>query len=305
MKKRKLLIVDDEEFNLDIMEEYIGDAGFLTIPARNGLEAWNLLQEHPDVQVIVLDRMMPVMDGMAFLEKIKQERRYREIPIIMQTAAASPDQIYEGMKAGVFYYLTKPYEKDLLLNVINAAMQDIQTGVLDIDGNDSAPRKVQHMIRQAQFEFKTPAQARELAGFIAGVFPDPGACSPGLNEMMMNAIEHGNLAISYDEKRRLLMTGQWKQEIERRLNQPEYQSRRALAIVTVDNEKAEVVIQDEGKGFDYRKFNTTRPEHITELNGRGIAIARMISFDSITYEGCGNTVRCITAHRTQAEKIAI
>lgn len=59
--------------------------------------------------------------------KLKQEKTLPHIPVIMQTAASAPEQIAEGIQAGVFYYLTKPYDEEVLLSIIQAALQDSTT----------------------------------------------------------------------------------------------------------------------------------------------------------------------------------
>lgn len=105
----KILAVDDEEFNLMIIKAYLEEEGYDVILAADGLQGLEQLQKHPDIAVIVLDRMMPNMDGMTMLAKVKADPVWNEIPVIMQTAAASSQQVLEGIQAGVYYYLTKPY----------------------------------------------------------------------------------------------------------------------------------------------------------------------------------------------------
>jgi CheY-like chemotaxis protein len=85
--KHKILIVDDEIFNLDIMMEYLEGAGYEVISAENGTIGLEKLEENQDIEVIVLDRMMPPMDGMGMLKKVKSDTRFRDIPVIMQTAS--------------------------------------------------------------------------------------------------------------------------------------------------------------------------------------------------------------------------
>src|SRR3974390_783013 len=105
----KILAVDDEEFNLDILTSSLADAGYEVFEARDGLEALKTLEEQPDIEVILLDRMMPNVDGMEVIRRIKSGGRFQDIAVIMQTAAAATEQVLQGIKAGVYYYLTKPY----------------------------------------------------------------------------------------------------------------------------------------------------------------------------------------------------
>ena len=82
----KILAVDDEAFNLDIIGEYLEEVGHEVIQAEDGSIAMNILAKNSDIDLIVLDRMMPNMDGMEVLKKVKQHPELRTIPVIMQTA---------------------------------------------------------------------------------------------------------------------------------------------------------------------------------------------------------------------------
>lgn len=124
--KPKVLAVDDERLNLDIMSFYIDALGYDAITAEDGVAALKELETHPSIDVIVLDRMMPKMDGMTFLRKVRADPRFCNIPIIMQTAAATSEQIEEGNDAGVYYYLTKPYDEVTFTGVLQSALQSRQ-----------------------------------------------------------------------------------------------------------------------------------------------------------------------------------
>ncbi len=120
-----LLLVDDDPVNLEILVEHLEEAGYQTVTASQGEEAWDILEQGTiPFQAVLLDRMMPVMDGMAVLAKIKTTESLTILPVIMQTAAASSEKIREGIAAGAFYYLTKPYTKEVLLAIVEAAVRD-------------------------------------------------------------------------------------------------------------------------------------------------------------------------------------
>ena len=113
-----LLIVDDEPLNLEILSEYFDGQGYRLSMAENGEVAWAMLKQHPDVDLVLLDRMMPCIDGVELLKRIKADPELKPIPVIMQTAASAPEQVREGLLAGALYYLTKPYERDSLLSIV-------------------------------------------------------------------------------------------------------------------------------------------------------------------------------------------
>jgi CheY-like chemotaxis protein len=287
----KILAVDDEEFNLDIMDHHLVHAGYRVVRAEDGIAALRRLEENADIEVIVLDRMMPNLGGMEFLEQIKADARFQDIPVVMQTAAAATDQIVQGIKAGVHYYLTKPYEGAILIGIVNAALRDAKT-----------KRKLRERVRgygrmlglmeKARFHFQTLDEAANLADYIANCFPEPEKALFGLRELMINAVEHGNLGISYSEKTKLLRDGVWSEEIERRLRLPENQDKFGSVTFEATKEAVTVHIKDEGKGFDWRDYLEISPNRATDPHGRGIAASRMMSFHSLEYLGAGNEVRC-------------
>jgi anti-sigma regulatory factor (Ser/Thr protein kinase) len=149
------------------------------------------------------------------------------------------------------------------------------------------------MMDKGSFSFRTLEEARSLAALLANACVDPNLVVLGLTELMINAVEHGNLGIGYEEKSRLNALGKWESEIIYRLNQPEYMHKQ----VTVEFERREnsiiFAILDQGPGFEWRNYLEISPERALDSHGRGIAMANLISFDSIEFRGNGNEV-CVT-----------
>lgn len=289
MSRGKILTVDDEAFNLDILGEYLEDAGFDVISACDGQEALDHLAAHDDIDVIVLDRMMPRLDGMACLKILKNDDRFKRIPVIMQTAAASHEHIRQGIEAGVFYYLTKPYEEAVLISLVESALDTVRQQS-SLQAAVRQNKQVLGLLDEARFHFRTLDEARDLAVYVANVFPNPELIVYGLSELMINAIEHGNLGINYDEKTRLVLENHWQDEVDRRLALPQFQDTKAQLILNAHKEFISVRIIDQGIGFNFNAYLELSPERATDPNGRGIATARMMSFDEMTYFGCGNEV---------------
>ncbi len=288
--KVRVLVVDDEPFNLEIIAEYLDADNFELTMARDGVEAWELLEDTTQVfDLLVLDRMMPRLDGMDVLRRIGRTPRLSGLPVIMQTAAATPDQVREGLEAGARYYLTKPYEPDALLAIIGSALEESRRKnefELQVDGLRQAMCALLH----GDFEFATLAQATQLASLASLAAPRPETVVAGLSELLINAVEHGNLGITYAEKSRLRLNDRWEEEVERRLLLPENSGRRArLSVVRTQNE-VRYTISDDGKGFDFRRFLEFDPERAFDPNGRGIAMARQLCFQHLEYQGCGNVV---------------
>ncbi len=114
VRPRKILLADDNEIILKILSNILESEGYLISIAKNGLEALKLaLQEKPDL--LITDFLMPVMDGMALIKKLKSQLATRYIPIIMLTAKVDEDSEVEGIDAGADDYLTKPVNPKRLL----------------------------------------------------------------------------------------------------------------------------------------------------------------------------------------------
>jgi len=109
----QVLIVDDDPRNLDVLDIALRLEGHDTIRAVNGRQALDLADRHlPDL--IVLDSMMPELDGIEVARELRGDPRFRQTPVIMATARALDADIWEGWQAGVDSYLVKPLDLRLL-----------------------------------------------------------------------------------------------------------------------------------------------------------------------------------------------
>ncbi|MGE0484417.1 MAG: response regulator [Gammaproteobacteria bacterium] len=285
-----VLIVDDEPVNHEILLEYLAGTGYTLDGANDGAEAWALLEADPQhYDIVLLDRMMPRMDGMEVLRRMKAHDVLRYVPVILQTAKSGTHEIAEGIEAGAFYYLTKPYDEAVLRSVVATAADD-RRARLDLLAESRRGAITSAIAESARFAFRDLDEANALAAFLANACPSPEAAVTGFSELLINAIEHGNLAIGYDEKSVLKEAGTWQEEVARRLRDPAHADKR----VTVDFHRGpdhiEVVICDEGRGFDWARYLDFDPERAMDNHGRGIAMAKAFSFDQIEYRGCGNEV---------------
>lgn len=297
-KPPKLLVVDDEPFNLEIIAAYLEQVGCELVTANDGLEAWDLLERAPDQEfdTLILDRMMPGMDGLTLLKKLKANPRYRYLPVIMQTAAASQEQVMEGIRNGAYYYLTKPFDGDMLATIVRAALSDgagWRQLVLEAQRQEASI----DLLVEGVFRFRTLGQARLLARALSSPCADGDSAALGLMELLVNAVEHGNLGISTRQKSALLRRGAWEEEVEARLALPENAGKVAEVRIRRDAGRVHFHLRDGGTGFDWRAFERFDPARAFEPNGRGIALAKQLSFPDIEYLGPGNEVRFSAAAR--------
>lgn len=300
MSKARVLIVEDEPINLEILAETLNDEGYEALTAFSGESAWHALQENADsLDVVLLDRMMPDMDGIEILRRMKSHPALDHTPVIMQTAMTAEEDVAEGLQAGAFYYLTKPINPETLLAIVAVAVADKQHQAELRKEVDQANRSLKHL-QQGRFTFRTPEDARDIATSLANVAPDPGRVVLGLSELMLNAVEHGNLGITYAEKSRLIAADQLFEEVQRRLQDPLYGPREAELILERSEGEIRFLIRDQGQGFNWEKYLEISPERAFDTHGRGIAMSRLISFVRMEYRGCGNEVLAVVADTPEA-----
>jgi phosphoserine phosphatase RsbU/P len=290
MSKSRLLVVDDERLNLEILIEALTDAGYELVSASNGIDALAALTAAPDrFDAVLLDRMMPGMNGLEVLKRMKEDEKLAFVPVILQTARAATEDIREGLEAGAYYYLCKPFDDATMLAVVKTAVGDCQryrSVRRQVELADQALRQS----TQIDFEIRTLDEAKGIASLLAELLPNGRRLGIGLMELLINGIEHGNLGIAYKTKSELLASDSWLQEVERRMALPENVDKRVHLSVQRSPEEIVFSVRDQGTGFDWPSYMDISPARAFDSHGRGIAMARMLSFTSIEYRGCGNEV---------------
>ncbi|MBL4889173.1 MAG: response regulator [Candidatus Lindowbacteria bacterium] len=119
LKNRKVLLVDDDMRNIFALSKNLQDFGLVVIEADDGQTALNKLDEHDDVELVIMDIMMPIMDGYEATKKIREGSKYQNIPIIALTAKAMPEDRVKCIEAGANDYLTKPINFTELIALLN------------------------------------------------------------------------------------------------------------------------------------------------------------------------------------------
>jgi CheY-like chemotaxis protein len=287
--ERGVLVVDDDPQIRDLIGSVFRKNG-LPCALTGGPEEARAYLAKPefDVALILLDWEMPGQSGLEFLSELKNNRQYKYIPVMMVTARSAAEDVQAGTRAGAFFYLTKPFDSRILKQLATSAMDAFLAARLRDQPNADIVRP---LAVAGRYRFRRLYEARELAAWLALACPDPQGAQLGLFELMVNAIEHGNLGIDYEEKTRLLSEYRLEEEIERRLQLPENQEKFAEVEYKDLGDSFEFHIRDCGEGFDFLRFQSLTVETAYSHHGRGIVIARNLCFDDMQYIGRGNQVR--------------
>ena len=131
----KILIVDDEARMRKLVRDFLVKSGYLVVEAANGIEAMDLFYEHKDIALVILDIMMPQMDGWEVCMEI---RNVSKVPIIMLTAKSEEKDELRGFELGVDEYISKPFSPKILVARVEAILrrsrQDEGDAVLEFEG---------------------------------------------------------------------------------------------------------------------------------------------------------------------------
>lgn len=128
MERRKILVVDDEARMRKLVKDFLSKSGYAVLEAGNGEEALTIFFEQNDIALIILDVMMPQMDGWQTCREIRQ---YSKVPIIMLTAKSDERDELQGFQLGVDEYISKPFSPKILVARVEAILR--RTNQMDED----------------------------------------------------------------------------------------------------------------------------------------------------------------------------
>lgn len=169
MSKQTILVVDDEQDLLDLIEYNLKKEGFAVIKAENGLEGIKAAKEHkPDL--ILLDIMMPKMDGLEVCSQIRQNQEIKKTPIIFLTARGDEKTEVEGLNMGGDDYVTKPISTTKLMSRIKAVLRRFdgtEDEIVKLEVHDLTIDKDRYIVKKGNEDFHLPRKEFELLYFLA------------------------------------------------------------------------------------------------------------------------------------------
>lgn len=123
MEKMKILVVDDESRMRKLVRDFLEREGFQVLEAGDGMEAMDIFYENKDIALIILDVMMPKMDGWQVCREIRQSSK---VPVIMLTARGEERDELQGFSLGVDEYISKPFSPKILVARVAAILRRTQ-----------------------------------------------------------------------------------------------------------------------------------------------------------------------------------
>lgn len=182
MKKRKILLVEDEPSFGSVMESYLKLSNFDVVWAKNGLEGLRMFKDY-SFNLCILDVMMPKMDGYTLAEHIKKLNK--NIPILFLTAKNMKEDIVKGYELGAIDFISKPFDSEVLLYKIKA--------ILDNTGTKKAKQDLEEEIQIGTFTLKI--SRRELIHPLG----ETKTLSPKEMKLLLLLYRYTNVLLSREE----------------------------------------------------------------------------------------------------------
>ncbi|WP_135076559.1 ATP-binding protein [Terasakiella sp. SH-1] len=248
----------------------------------DGLKTCPPLEHEPDTIIFGPGAIMSEDDDVSDMELLIREC---QIPILCwPDQKAMLDERYEDVHS---YHGCEDITHMVLSYVLShARRRNIREMMLN------AVEGISHL-NSGEFVFKNFEEAQALARLLSSLSPDKKILRLGMMELFVNAIEHGNLEITHEEKIDLRNQGRWVEEIEKRQEDAVFRERCASLKLKRDNDRLYLRLEDEGQGFDWEKVMKAMQEkaNLTK-SGRGIVIVQKSGLENISYIGKGNIVEC-------------
>lgn len=119
----KLLVVDDSSTMRRIIKNTLSRLGYENVfEGEDGLQGWNMLNQNPDIEMLITDWNMPEMNGLELVKKVRADSRFIDLPIIMVTTEGGKTEVVTALKAGVNNYIVKPFTPQVLKEKLSAVL---------------------------------------------------------------------------------------------------------------------------------------------------------------------------------------
>jgi len=285
----KILVIEDNPIYRKLLTEIVEAKKLKFLEAEDGESGLDMFKKHkPDL--VLCDILLPKTDGLTVLKSIKKIKP--NTCVVMVTAHDYEDWVIEALESGASNYLKKPVTFKELTHILDK--------YYEIAKNKSISKNIMSMVEEKKLVLKCKPNIQSIPLLVDYLIKETGdmikeserfGFELGLNELLVNSIEHGNLEISGEEKYLALENNKLNHLYDSKLKKPELANRTITIKMNITKEIVELEITDEGKGFDWRKISDPlKTDDIEKPGGKGIFLSKYY-FDEFEYKGKGNIVR--------------
>ncbi|MDQ2647023.1 MAG: SpoIIE family protein phosphatase [Myxococcota bacterium] len=234
--------------------------------------------------VIVAGRLIEVLSD---LLTIRDEPSLSRVPVLTVLSQGREEQIAACVRSGAFYCFLEPVDRALLGAMLRAASA---VGSPKAEPDPALAVFVQSMphVKEIVLSVRSLADAQLVSAFVSELCPQPARQALGVSELLLNAIEHGSLEISGQEKAALVRAGKFHSAVAQRSLDPRFAEREVTVWLRRSADHVEIVCEDQGPGFDWKAQESAVLSDADAPCGRGIALSRTLAFDSLEFLGRGN-----------------
>ena len=287
----KALAIDDEPAVLVYLKYVAESEGFETSTAEDG-EAGLVAFRSTAPDIVLTDIEMPKLNGLAVLERIRSSGP--DTIVVMLTGYDEPKYARDSLQLGANNFLRKPIQHVDLVMILRKYAEVIR--------GRATRREISSMVERRESTMRLDNRVERVAAIAEYLVEETGDALPaesrlgvrlGLIELLTNAVEHGNLGITFEEKCEAMEESPeaFLRLRRDRLEDRERSRRRVTVEFKLSPDACEWFICDEGEGFDPERFlAAAEGENLLACNGRGILLS-LFHFDELEYLGRGNIVR--------------
>lgn len=295
--KTSVLLVDDEPLVREELGGFLEDEGYEVMTARDGEEGLELFRQHgPDM--VITDAKMPKREGLDLARAILEENAH--VPITMITGHGSETMAISALRLGITDFIKKPVQITDLLAALDRMQGALKLATVRAECGAMVPDSVRLLRRSRRYQLGNDATV--IPSFVKSVVDDMGVgidnrrregLQLALREILLNAVEHGNLEVSFQEKTDATERGSLDGLLAQRLDDPVLSARQVFVDVTRTEEQIHVLVKDQGRGFDWRSIpDPTDPANLLRSHGRGVLLAHL-SVDELSFNDAGNQVTLV------------
>lgn len=286
---RTLLVVAGNPVTHSMILEHASERGHSVISASTpalGLSTFEMTQ--PDI--VFVDLFLPEQDGIVLVRQIHERRP--TCPVVLLTGAGQVESTMEGLRAGAIDYVPQPIDGETLAHVLQRAIYRLPTTVDDAAGIE---RLEYHLVMAPDPNAVESTVAWLIQGTAMGLAEARQLhLRSALQELIMNAVEHGCLELRYRDKIEAMAKDQYDELIQQRTQDARFRDRR-VTIRAIYDKRHQVLtyqIADEGQGFNWKPRANAGLEACPtgDASGRGVFLVRSF-FPDLSYNDRGNEVR--------------